>query len=278
MSIKLIVNADDFGLHAGINKGVIDAFENGILRSASVSPVGEAFLPAVEYLQSHPKFRVGIHLSLIEERALLPNHLIPTITNEKGFFMPWYSSFIKNFWRVNVEEIDLEWRAQIERVLSTGIAPTHLNSHQHLHVIPPLFRLIQTLADEFSIPHVRVPAPGILDVFSGGPKMWGLKILSEIGIVGSSGKARGSSIGMKGLKQSGHLNEKKLCHILQNLKPGVHELLCHPAHPDFHMEKKYGHWKFEWEKETAALISPQVKQIINDRQIMLTDFSALRDS
>src|SRR3954470_23864291 len=139
---RLIVTADDASLHHGMNEGAIRAHRQGIVTACSVVANGVAFDDAVVRLRDVPSLEMGVHLTLVEERSLT------------GMRFPRsYAGFV--FSRKDVAAIERELRAQIERVLATGLPVTHLNGHQHLHMWPRVFVIVEQLASEFGIGYVR---------------------------------------------------------------------------------------------------------------------------
>ncbi len=153
---KFILNADDFGLSKNINKGVVDGYNSGVLKSASLCANGEAFSAAVnEIMPECPDLCVGVHLNLIEGQALKSFTEIPMLTDvdgnfNNGFVQLLMKSHNKNF----LEQVEAEFRAQIEKILEY-LKPAHIDSHVHTHAIPEIFAITCKLADEYGIPFVR---------------------------------------------------------------------------------------------------------------------------
>ncbi len=81
---KLIVNADDLGLTPGVNRGVLRAFQDGIVTSASLLVTGSAFEDAVALARQNPDLDVGLHLTLVEEQAILGREALPSLVDESG--------------------------------------------------------------------------------------------------------------------------------------------------------------------------------------------------
>src|ERR1051325_10769491 len=126
-----------------MTEGAIRAHREGIVTACSIVADGVAFDDAVERLRDVPSLEVGVHLTLVEERALTTGESMPKS----------YVSFLLSRRRVDVER---ELRAQIEKVLATGLRVTHLNGHQHLHALPSIFAIVTRLAAEYGIGYVRV--------------------------------------------------------------------------------------------------------------------------
>jgi chitin disaccharide deacetylase len=157
--IVAVVNADDFGLSVSTNAGIRDAYEHGILRSASLMANGEGFDDAVSQVKELPGLGVGIHLSLVGERPIAPPHKLRGLIGSDGRLPPSYADFARGYLlrKFTPREVHREMEAQIARVLHAGIRPTHLDSHQHVHLMPGVFDLTLDLAEAYKIRVVRVP-------------------------------------------------------------------------------------------------------------------------
>lgn len=155
---KFILNADDFGLSFAHNRAILEGIQGGILKSASLAANGEAFDEAVQkIIPACPDLGIGVHLNILEGKALSAE--IDKLTDINGNFN---NSFLKLFikaynYKDNLffEQVEKEFRAQIEKVKNAGIKITHLDSHKHLHVIPPIFDIVCKLAKEYGISQVR---------------------------------------------------------------------------------------------------------------------------
>ena len=150
---KFILNADNFGKNSDYNRGVLNGYNNGFVTSASIVANGEAFDTAInEILPECQQLSVGVHLDITQGKPLTDANLLIDNTGE---FSSTFLSLIK---AVNndalLREIEAEFRAQIEKV-QTVCKITHIDSVEHIHVIPKLFNLVCKLADEYSIPYVR---------------------------------------------------------------------------------------------------------------------------
>ena len=155
---RLIVNADDFGLHAAVNHGIRDAYSGGIVTSTSLMAVGAAFDEAVAIARDCPELGVGVHLTLVGARPVAS--AVASLVDGKGDFCASYPVFLRRYLQGTIrrDEVARELAAQIEKVTQAGIRPTHLDSHQHLHVVPGISAIVLDLARRFAIPAVRIPA------------------------------------------------------------------------------------------------------------------------
>ena len=124
MTRKLIVSGDDLGIHEAINRGVLEAHEEGIVTSASIVPCGRAFDHACKLVEKRKKLGIGIHLTLVEERPLLGPDVLKTLAPKGRLpknYRQLFFGLVKG--RIHTEEIELELDAQIQRVL-TATSPS----------------------------------------------------------------------------------------------------------------------------------------------------------
>ena len=236
---RLIVTADDVGLDRGMTAGAIEAHGHGIVTACSIVANGREFDDAVARLRDTPSLEIGVHLTLVEERALTTG----------GAMQPNYIRFLLSRPR-NVEP---ELRAQIEKVLATGLRVTHLNSHQHLHLWPRIWRIVSRLATEYGIKFVRV-------VHDRGGKrrrvaMWALNRVAA----GEGGRRH-----TIGVSEAGHLTADRIIELLDFVDDTT-ELVTHPGVG----VSGYRHWRYDWETETRALCDPRVREAIAARGIGL---------
>jgi len=272
----LIVNADDLGLHEDINRGIYLAHTEGIVTSASVVACGAAFDHASTIIQECAKLDVGVHLTLIEERPLCPATEIPSLVGPDGRFLPSYRHLTARILMGSVSpaEVRRELRAQIARVIATGCRPSHLDGHQHVHLLPPVWRVTTELAREFGIRWIRVPH--FASLFRSPKSLFdpffrlGLNILSAVTVSLTNGAE--PKIRTPGLHLSGRLVEGDLLRIVAALRPGISEIVAHPGIKTPALGARY-RWNYEWSTELAALTSPQIISALRSNGVTLTRFS-----
>ncbi|MDZ7542981.1 ChbG/HpnK family deacetylase, partial [Clostridium perfringens] len=146
--MRLIINADDFGLSRGVNYGIIDAHKNGVIKSTSIMAGMPGFDHAVEFLKDCPELGCGVHLTLSAYKPVLKTH--KTIVDENGYFY-------KRIYNKKVEDFDLneiynEFCAQIEKVKAWGINITHIDSHHHIHMSEILKPVIEKILEKYNFP------------------------------------------------------------------------------------------------------------------------------
>lgn len=235
---RLIVTADDVGLHRGMTAGAIQAHRRGIVTACSISANGRDFDDAVARLRDVPTLEAGVHLTLVEERALTTGRPMP-------------SSYVRFLF--SPKKVEPELRAQIDRVLESRLPVTHLNGHQHLHQWPSVFEIVQKLAAEYRIGYVR-------RVSDRGGRAGLLRRLS-IGVLNALARG-GTNDRTIGVLEAGHLRD--IQPLLDHVE-GTTELVTHPGIG----VDAYPHWSYEWEEETRALCAPALREAIAARGITL---------
>jgi|SRR5690625_859062 len=144
----LIINADDFGYSTGINYGIIHAFQRGILSSTTMMANMPGFDEGVTLAKENPTLGIGIHLTLTAGRPLRQD--VKSLVDEAGNFHE--LAFYEKKFEIDTEDLYKEWKAQIEKVIQSGLSPTHLDSHHHVNTIPLITDVFTELAREYQLP------------------------------------------------------------------------------------------------------------------------------
>ena len=276
---QLIVNADDLGLTPGVNRGILRAFQDGIVTSASLLVTGSAFEGAVALARQNPELDVGLHLTLVEERAVLGREILPTLVDKTGRFPHTSGEFFRRtvLGGISWDEVEREIAAQIARFQKTGLRLSHLDSHQHLHMFPPVFQIVRRLTRRIDNVWIRNSAgpwrksPGIL--MGRWVKQLGLNLtcLSVRGLHGPPLPQMPD--GMFGFEVSGCLTRSALEQILRKIPDGLYELICHPGEGDKETCRQYRHWGYRWAEELEALTASETRRLLQEQKIALTSFA-----
>ncbi len=274
----LVVNADDLGLHQDINRGIRSAHTEGIVTSTSIVASGSAFEDACRVLEDCPALDVGVHLTLIEERPVLDPGVVPSLVTSDRVFPSSYRALSERVFRraVNRDDVARELRAQIERVLEAGIVPSHVDSHQHVHVLEPIRQVAIDLAEEYRIPFIRVPS------FESPLSSWRRlpDPVFRIGLNYLSGRTRRQVRRLRHadrtalLHRSGHITADSLLMVIDALSPGVTEIVAHPGITTPDLSETY-RWAFDWSGEVDALTSSAVRERTAPGDIHLVGFRDL---
>jgi predicted glycoside hydrolase/deacetylase ChbG (UPF0249 family) len=160
MAARLILNADDFGLTRGINRAVAGLYAAGALTSATLMANGPAFDDAVAVAHAHPGLGVGCHIVLTDGTPVSPPDHIPTLLGkERRNFRTSLIDFVRDLWlgRIDPAEIEHEALAQIQKLQRAGIDVTHLDTHKHTHIFPPVARELHRIVRITSVATMRNP-------------------------------------------------------------------------------------------------------------------------
>lgn len=281
-AIRLVVNADDFGISEPVNDGIALAHRSGIVTATSLIAVGRAFAHAVAWCRRLPSLDVGVHLALVAETPLLPK--ASSLAGDDGRFPPSIGAFLRRYWlrTIRLVDIEAEWCAQIERVLDHGLRVTHLDSHQHVHALPRIAQVVRRLSARYAIPFVRVPVEDWR--IDPPPSLHGVRRLAGATALRTSWllarlaggvDAQGQALRFLGFGAGGRLNHARLRRLLQSLQPGpAYELMCHPGFaPE---EPDIQRWGYAHEQELLALTSASIRSELVARGIRLCTFNELK--
>jgi predicted glycoside hydrolase/deacetylase ChbG (UPF0249 family) len=268
---KLIVNADDFGLTQSITDGIIKAFTEGIVRSASFIVNTDAFGYSVERAKKFPGLDLGIHISWVGEDGPVAEG-VNSLLNGKNFYKNWrIFTFKKLFGEIKEYDVEKEARSQVEKLLKAGIKPSHIDSHQHLHLMPGFSEIVVKIAREYRIPFVRctVAKSGLKRVFAFPLNFLSVR-LRKIILEEKMPEPPES----RGFEFSGRFTLLELERALKNSGDKVVELFVHPGYENKALRKKYN-WGYNWENELKELTSNEAQSILKKNKVRLTSFREL---
>lgn len=280
---QLIVNADDFGLHPLINAGIIKGHQEGFITSTSLMPSAPCWQEAVRLAKDNPRLGIGVHLTLVGGvPSVLPKEKVSSLLDDDGFFLPDYVAFAKRYYSgaVKRSELEAELRAQLERALSCGVNITHIDSHQHTHVLPGINSLVLKLSNEYNIIRVRIPKEGYF--FTGGFQTGVGRLIGRSGLSFCADMAalRADSLGLRhpqhfyGMLAGGHLNAQLIANILRQLPEGVSEIMTHPGLDSVALGEAFS-WQYHWREELDAYLDAGNKALLKELGIEPVSFAAL---
>jgi chitin disaccharide deacetylase len=277
---QLIVNADDFGISVPVNEGIRDSHVNGIVTSASIMAVGRAFEHACSLAQQLPNLDLGAHLTLTEERPLSDPAEVPSLVTREGRFHPHASQFAQRLLlgRIRLDEVRLELRRQLVRLLAADLPLSRVDSHQHVHVLPGVRGVVASLAAEFGIRSIRDPFEPVTSAGYERADAWVRRVQHHVlNRLANASRVTGTSHWspehFRGFAFGGRLNVTHIRTLLRTVPwPGTCELMCHPAHHD--PAGQYAHWRYDGHGELRALIDGTMRQFLEDEGITLTSFRA----
>ncbi len=273
---RLIVNADDFGLCSAVDRGVVEAFDRGVVTSASLLPTGDSFAEAAALARERPSLGLGVHLALTQTRPILPARDVRSLVDGSGRFPSHWTSFLARYLRraIRGRELEAELRAQIEAVGAAGLSVSHLDGHQHVHMLPGVLSMVACLAAEYGIGAVRCP-------LQGGGRYRGRASGRRAGalalrVLARSGRRVLRRHGLRwaddfrGFSEAGAWTAEHLAHTIAGLDGGLVEICCHPGADDGIDAQLQ--WGFRWQQELAALTSPEVRSAAAINGVELTTY------
>ncbi len=275
--ISILPNADDFGRHVLINSAVAKAVDNGCLRSATLMPGGKAFDDAVDVAKSHPDLGVGIHLTMVNGFPVCDPKDIPSLVTKDGVFLDDYTLFVKAFLKgkIRLDDVRRELMAQAEKMGKTGLDLTHVDSHQHMHVLPGIFDIALDAAESLHINAVRIPRSPLFTGFSGSIGQLigrtGLATLADLAGMRAKHRHFRTPDHFAGIVAGEAVHEGHFRHILDHLKSGTTEIMMHPG-VDNRILIKDTLWDHDFEAEYHALTSPAILKRIRDKGIRVVNF------
>lgn len=278
---RLIVNADDFGLSAGVNRAVEIAWQDGILTQASLMSGGEAFDEAVEIARRNPGLQVGLHLTLVQGRPVLPPDRIPGLLGTDGCFPdnPVNVGMRLFFDRSIRTQLRAEIEAQILKIKETGLPLSHIDGHLNIQMHPTVFELLQELMPLHGIRSFRITRERLRrNLAHDRNRMMG-KAFERLIFGALSNHAEPELLRMnilcatevKGLLNSGRMTETYLLAILEHLDPGLTEVYFHPGClPDAEISRRMPDYLHE--EELRALTSPLIRKRLQELGISLCNY------
>jgi hopanoid biosynthesis associated protein HpnK len=257
------------------------AHRHGLLRCASLMAAAPAAAQALALARELPDLCLGVHLTLIQGRALLVPAQIHHLVDCQGRFgnhpvcLGWRYFFQPRL----LPEIRRELAAQIEAVLATGLHPWFLNGHVNLHLHPRIFPLVAGLAREYGIPVVRLAQEDWHTTMALAPDRRLSKSAQGLIFAWLSRRARrqAEDAGLLyndhlfGLLNDGCLTEDYLLGLVPRLKPGVTEIYSHPA---LYGDAELRRWapRYRRQEELAALLSPRLREALTAAGVEVSDF------
>jgi chitin disaccharide deacetylase len=259
----LITNADDFGYTHDVNEGIVHAHRAGILMATTIMATGTAFDHAARLARENPSLDVGVHLVLVGGGGFPQS--VAQLTREIALG------------RIRIYD---ELAAQVRKVVGAGIRPSHLDSHKHTHLLPPVLKAVARIAREFQIPWVRRP----FDLpMQAGQVPWKRRAVSQgLGFAREKFQTYLASHGCRttdhfaGFQLTGHYAAAELAQLIRQLPEGVTEFMCHPGFCTDELQSTRTRLKESRQRELDALTSREVREALEESNVMLTRYAEIR--
>jgi hopanoid biosynthesis associated protein HpnK len=286
---RLIVNADDLGMTAGVNRAVRETHINGVVTSTTLMANGTAFQDAIEFVHAVPSISVGCHVVLVDGDPVSARESIPTLLSTRGGQAGRFYSDISSvaaravLQRFDPDQLVSEIVGQIKTIQSAGVQVTHLDTHKHTHLFPQILRALTQAARTAGVPAVRNPfVPAItlrVRSFARRSKLW--KRYSQVRMLNifaarfkEKMKRAGLATpdGVVGVIETGSLDSTLLRRALVNLPDGTWELVCHPGYDDVDLQASNTRLTASRERERQLLVSPDLRQFLEEQAIHLIGY------
>ncbi|GAB4454172.1 MAG: carbohydrate deacetylase [Anaerolineae bacterium] len=259
----LIINTDDFGMSHSINEAVIETIRHGAASSCTLMVPCPWALHAMHLLRENPDIAFGVHLTAVSEAIyyrwgpVVSKEKVPSLVDEAGYFYsePRIPEFLA---QVNLAELELEFRAQIEAVLAAGLKPTHIDSHCGINTRDEaVFEMTFGLAREYGLA-MRVGPPPLIEKI----KRQGLPVLDY--------ELLDSYEVETGAKPDYYFRG------LRRLPPGLSEWAIHPSLTTGELKAIGNNWPVR-QADYEFLMSPETREIIAQEGIIVLNYKPLQE-
>jgi len=284
----LIVNADDFGLTAGVNRAIVEAHRGGVVSSATLMANGAAFDDAVTAARSVPNLSVGCHVVLVDGTPVSPPGSLDTLlairSAEPGKFYSSLSAFAARamLGGFDPDQLVAEVTAQIRKIQAAGIQVTHLDTHKHAHIFPEILAALLRAARICGVRAIRntfVPVKAMSRQFKGKSGLW--KRYGQVRMLHTFSRQFGRQTkraglltpdGVVGVVETGSVDDSLLRQTLASLPEGTWELVCHPGYNDADLGAIHTRLLESREEERRLLTSPELRKFLEEQKIRVINY------
>lgn len=244
----LIINADDLGISPEVNEGIFAAYEKGAITDSSLIITGPSAQEAIAMVNNNPLFQVGLHIDL--------DHLL-------GWQSPGREQLSRPELTQMLDDLDFskkirkEIETQITAFLDTGLIPSHVDTHHHVHGFPPIFESLLEAMGNHGIKTIRFSKKG-----------YALLGREDISITTEQAQEMEDALHQRGIAHPHLLIDPLVPFSLKEIPPGVAELMVHPSMGG-------DEWR---QKDFEMLMDPLFIKTVHDEGIRLIGFSELASS
>ncbi len=288
---RLIVNADDFGFTAGVNRAIVEAHTRGIVTSSTLMANGRAFEDAVKLARTTPTLAIGCHVVLIDGEPVLNCERLPTLTTTRNHAHE-FRNGLKSFavralaGKIDAAAIEAEATAQIQKIQSAGIVVSHVDTHKHTHLFPAVLRPLLRAARACGVQAIRNPFGPRRPLKSADllahPSLWAryaeVRVLRALaGKFHRAVSKEGFSTpdGTLGVVVTGALDEQLFRSMAAIIPDGTWEFVCHPGYNDADLKLANTRLRESRETELRVLTMPEVRELLSNSGIELISYREL---
>jgi len=282
---RLIINADDFGLTAGVNRAIAEAHRNGVVTSSTLMANPKAFESAVQLARENPRLSVGAHIVLLDGLPLLEPARIPSLCNGQPEFgnKLWRFALAAMRGRIHRDHVAAEAEAQIKKLKSAGLEVTRIDTHKHAHIFPAVFEPLLEVANANGIKAIRNPfvpvRPLAFAHLARRPHLWTryseVKLLrgfiqrfrrrcAELGILTPDGSF--------GVLSTGALTIELFEAIVGCIPEGTWEFVCHPGYNDADLSAVRTRLRAARAQELEVLTSSRARETLKKHTVELISY------
>jgi len=280
---RLIINADDFGLTSGVNRGILESHQSGVVTSSTLMACGAQFQEGVALALQVPRLSVGCHVVLVDGAPVLSVEQLSSLASAGS--PPRFRESLIGFagraaaGRLDQEQIEQEVTAQIQKLQAAGIDVSHLDSHKHTHMFPVVLRGMLRAAQNCGVRAIRNPfEPLVFAKVGGWKRQFQLRILQRYRATFRNELADAAMVtpdGCIGIAVTGGLTLAAFQGLIENFPEGTWELVSHPGYIDEDLDEIKTRLRASREKELAILTSAAAKESLRRAQIELISYREL---
>ena len=279
---KLIINADDFGISPQVNEAVEQAQARGVLTSATIITNLADFVDAVAIAKRLPRLGIGVHLNLFNSKPVSDDWRVRSLLDSGGSFRysPNALAFVSMFSHRIRTAIRIELAAQIQKLIDSGIEPTHLDSHKHIHFFPSIYPIVCSLARQVGIPAIRYcyePA-AVSNVPWPLPTPEGKKVAGQMRLMAWFNRLYDKGLSKAeqtlGLSHLGRIDTNFFKAVSLYTEAQIFEVMTHPSSEDDPADSGKP-FKLNRKAELEALCDERTKKYLQEAGIELTHYGYL---
>ena len=290
---QLIINADDFGLTAGVNRAIIETHSSGVVSSTTLMANGPAFNDAVALARSAPNLSVGCHVVLVDGAPVLPPDAVDTLVTSRSAEPDRFNSSLSAFAAramlggFDRDQLVAEITAQIRKIQSAGLTVTHLDTHKHAHLFPEVLVALLRAARICGVRAIRNPIVPVkampARLFKEQPKLWkrygqvrALHAFNRQFLQRTKRAGVRTPDGVLGVIETGASESAGYGSLLRQtlacLPEGTWELVCHPGYNDADLAAAGTRLLASREDERRLLTSAELRQFLEEQKIRIVSY------
>jgi predicted glycoside hydrolase/deacetylase ChbG (UPF0249 family) len=284
---ELVINADDFGLTAGINDAIAECYRGGLVRSATLMATAAGFEHAVQIAHANPDLDVGCHLVLVDGTPLSAREQISSLIHRGTNSFPNQLKDVvlrEILGNLREEEIERECVAQIQRIQSYDVEVTHVDTHKHTHWLPSVFRGVMRAARTCGVQIIRNPFPAkpmtVASLVSCPQSMKRFLKETLLASFEREFKCQVDQLGMLttagvlGVFEKPFTSVEDIATYFSGLPFGLVEMVCHPGHLDSALAGIDTRLKTTRELQLNTLTSNAFRLFVEEHEIQLRSFKS----